>query len=392
MTAISRAQRRVFLPALLASIPFLFSACALPGIDIDTGDFEEVELPEDEVAELKPVLREITPGLVAQLQEQRAAREQASIEAVIDASYETEYSDYEIGPGDVLSVIVWDHPELTNPTNSNQGVEGAGRLVHADGTMFFPYVGSVNVAGRTVIEARRLIADGLSGVIREPQVDVNVIAYRSKHAFVVGNVGRPCRIAITNQPLTVIDALNKCESITRPIAAQTVRIIRGSQVTELDLEDIYLEGAAGPGIELRDGDRVFVEDDTWKRVFVVGEFTEQTALRIPTSGITLAESIAGAGGVNLETANADQIYVIRGLIDADVDHRGAVRANPQPFVYHLDASSAEAFILADQFPLNPRDVVFAPAAGLVDFNRAIGQLVPTVLLLAQGRFLFEGRN
>lgn len=371
----------------------LLSACSLPGIGIDEDNFIKDETTyEGAAAELKPVLRQVTPGLVADLQQEQAVREDASMEAVTSASYEQQYFDYRVGPGDVLSVLVWQHPDLTNPTGSTTGsVESAGRLVHADGTMFFPYVGSIEVADKTVIEIRRMIADGLTRVIREPQVDVRVLAYRSKHAFVVGDVGHPFRISITDQPLTVIDALDQCKSITQPLQAHTVRIIRGDQTREINLDAVFLETGAGPDIELHDGDRVYVEDDTWNRVFVVGEFVKQTAVRIPISGLTLAESITGAGGLNLETVDAGGVYVIRGLIDAEPDNRGRLLANLKPVVYHLDASSAEAFLLADQFPLHPRDVIFASSASLVNFNRAIAQLVPAILLLSNTRFLLEGR-
>ena len=55
-------------------------------------------------------------------------------------------------------------------------------------------------------------------------------------------------------------------------------------------------------------------------------------------------------------------------------------------IYHLDAKSPDAFILAERFPLQPRDVVFVDRAEGIRWNQIIGQIQPTVDLLN----LFDG--
>ena len=91
----------------------------------------------------------ITPRLLKELAPVNAsAKLNSNLEQVIK-NYQ-----YRIGVGDVLNITVWDHPELTTPAGSYRSAAEAGNQVHANGTMFYPYVGSIKVAGLTVGQIR----------------------------------------------------------------------------------------------------------------------------------------------------------------------------------------------------------------------------------------------
>ncbi len=279
---------------------------------------------------------------------------------------------YRIGPRDVLSIIVWGHPDLTVAAGQPTAAEAAGHLVAENGTIFFPYVGSVKVAGKTVVEVREILTQRIKRtLVVDPQVDVRVIAYRSQKVYVTGKVQRPGLLPITDVPLTVIEAVNRAGGLIPDADSINVRLSRNGKVYRIDLLAMYEEGDTSQNRLLKDGDILSIPDRSQRQVFVLGEVAKPSSLLMNKRRMSLTEALGNAGGVDPETSSPARIYVIR-----------ANRNEAE--IYHLNARSPDALLLGEQFQLKPRDVVYVETAAVTRWSRVINQLVPNAFRIGGG--------
>jgi protein involved in polysaccharide export with SLBB domain len=122
---------------------------------------------------------------------------------------------YRVAPSDVLHVNVWQHPEFALESQSAMasaaGVQGAaglpGYLVDPNGRIYFPLIGYVHVADRTLDDVRKIVSDKLEHYIPNPQVNVRVADFRGQKVYVLGEVVKKGFLPINDQQLTIADAL-----------------------------------------------------------------------------------------------------------------------------------------------------------------------------------------
>ena len=291
--------------------------------------------------------------------------------------------DYKIGPGDILSIIVWDHPELTTPAGQYRSADQAGTVVTEDGTIYYPYVGSLQVAGKTTRQVRDLLASRLSKFIEKVQLDVRMAAFRSKRVYVVGEVLKPGLQEVTDIPMTVLEAVNRAGGFGPEADHSRVLLTRKGTTYRVDIQAMYEAGATEQNALLEPGDILNVQDRSFNKIFVLGEVAKPGSLIMTKKRSTLAEALADAGYIAQERSNPKWIYVMRG--DSDV-----------PELFHLDGSSPDSMLLADRFTLRPRDIVYVDAADVVRWNRVVSNILPTAQTLFQvsgTRYpLFGGRQ
>ena len=348
--------------ALALASAWTLAGCAhAPGMALDV---------DSEALKARADLRPIDPATVRALQSAREAARQstAALPAVFAAESSQPY-EYRVAPQDVLRVTVWDHPELTNPSGTTS--ELSGRVVNADGRLFFPYVGSFQAGGRSVQDIQQTITDGLVKVIKRPQVDVSVLLYRGQRVYVSGEVRSPGQVPVTDVPPEMTQVIASAGGFTSEADLTAVTVTRGATQVQLDLQSLYYGGQMRGNIRLRHGDVVNVPERRQAKVFVTGEVIRPTPVLMPRGELTLADALAEAGGVNPLSASAGQLFVIR----------GGAQARPQ--IYHLNAAAPDALLLADRFVLEARDVVYVDAAPVVRWARLINNILPSATVLRE---------
>lgn len=310
----------------------------------------------------------ISPAVIAkQIQEREAVEaKMASVRAAASTEAAAPYS-YLVAPQDVLRVTVWNHPELNNPSGVLNDLQG--RVVNNDGFFFYPYAGQVKAAGRTVKEIRDELAKKLAAVLVEPQVDVSVLTYRGKRAFVMGQVDKPGIVPITDVPLTITDLITQAGGLKPEADLKGSSLMRGGKTLPVDLYALYYQGDVSQNIRLQPGDILTIPENRYNKIFVLGEVTKPQSLIMPRGRLSLAEAVSDSGGFNPLSANAGQLYVIRS------------GSNGRPQIWHLNAAAPDALVLADRFDLQPRDIVYVDPAGVARFGRVVNNIIPTATVI-----------
>ncbi|TAM30281.1 MAG: sugar transporter [Nevskiaceae bacterium] len=347
----------------LFSMFYLAGCSMLPGlhISVDEASGHNVADPY-QVVQVTPEL--IGPLRRLQAQEANPAEQLSQIAA----------GEYVVGPADILQIIVWDHPELTNPFGAvTPDTTKSGQLVAADGTVYFPYVGVFKAAGLTVQQVRSHISNQLAAVINKPQVDVRVASFRSARVQVTGEVQSPGLVTLDDTGKGFLDAINERGGLNLTASRRTALLIRDGRSEEIDIAALLSGSRPSLNPKLKMGDIVHVPDANNDQVFVLGEVAKQGPLIMGQQALTLTEALTKSGGLDKLSSNDAGILVFR----------KPTQENQRPTIFALNMSRAEGLLLAGEFALEPRDVVYVKATKFAQYNQIINQLLPTISTIFQ---------
>ena len=340
---------RAFFPVVVTAI---LSGCTiLPGMSFDDSNAQFEPVKGDPA--VSPIIKTITPQLIQEEQQLAEAEIHADISGIMKPS-----QPYKIGVGDQLAITVWDHPELSMPVASGYTVSDEGRIQ-------FPYAGDFKVEGLDELQARDLLIQRLSNVIKKPEVTLRVMNYRSKRVYMDGEVKTPGIVHIDDIPLTLPEAINRAGGVTAQGDQSRISITRANKTYWVDMTRLMASGIDPSRIMLSNGDMLRVSPREESKVYVIGEVSKHVTLALRNGRLNLNEALGEAGGVNPMSADARQIYVIRNTNDA------------KPLVYHLNGRSPVMLALAENFWLKAGDVVYVDGAPMVRFNRVLNLILPS---------------
>ncbi|ANB71443.1 sugar ABC transporter substrate-binding protein [Paraburkholderia phytofirmans OLGA172] len=288
---------------------------------------------------------------------------------------------YRVGPGDVLQIVVWDHPELAaalgQPTqNSRSSDATAGFLIDENGNVQFPYAGNMHVAGKDTAAIQKDLYSRLSKVYQKPEVTVRVASFRNAQVYVDGEVRTSGAQSLNDIPMSLTMAINQAGGFNATADRSRVELVRNGVVNQINVDDLIKRGRNPSEIYLQPGDLVRVAAREDSGVYVMGEVNKPATVQPMRNGsLTLSQAISDSGSFDSNTAAARQLFVIRNS------------TSESPQIYHLDATSPVAMVLANQFELQPKDIVYVGQGGLVRFNRVLNLLLPAINAAVTGAIL-----
>ena len=342
---------------------------------------------------------------------------------------------YEIGVGDVILLAtksgrgtVEELSGLLAAQNSRQGY-----TVQDDGAIAIPDVGRIQLAGMTLEGAEGAVFQALVENQIDPSFSLEIAEFNSKRVSIGGAVARPTVAPITLTALTLDEALSAAGGInTRDLDFATVRIYRDGELYQIPLSE-YLRRCDLQKTRLTAGDSVFVDTEfqlekaqayfaeqitlaqfrqsarlqalaelqaevalrraslTEERsnfqarealdgidrdyVYLTGEVNKPGRFDLPLGRqASLADALYEEGGFNTETGDPSQIYVLRGATRGD-----------QITAYHLDARNVVNLVKATRFQMRPNDIIFVAEQPVTRWNRALQQMMPSLILAGASR-------
>lgn len=321
------------------------------------------------------------PVIVKHLPTSVVAHQQDVLPAslVAELAGERDGEAYRVGAGDTILVAVYNHPELSIAPYAGAGtLTGGNRLtglvIDNDGTIQFPLIGTVQVAGKTSAELRTFLETELAIYVKEPKVTVQVVFTGSIRYYLLGEFSQP-GLKYSDRPLRLLEALSLGGSVTLQHAnLRGAYVARAGKRLPINFHRLIRQGDLSQNIRLRTGDVVLVPDDSNERAYVFG----------------------GAGGSNPQggvvTFVDGRLNLLQALAQVGFGTTEHVQGKlSETCILRSEADRADLFVVdaarilrgeAAPFELAPGDVVYIPPTWITSWNQVLEQLIPSLTALS----------
>lgn len=269
---------------------------------------------------------------------------------------------YLLAAGDVLGINLWANPEITPPSTS----QSSGFTIDQQGYLSFPLIGRIKATGESLESFSAKLRSRLSTYLKQPDAQVIVLAYGGRKFYVDGAVKAPGQFSISNQSQNIFSALANAGGALDTADMNNILLTRNGKSYHLNLLDLQKNNLSPSKLLLREGDSVHVYTKENRKLYLLGEAGIPSALFIPEQGMSLANAIGEGRGLNPLSSDRTQVYVVRDNAKNNLTN-----------IYHLDLSTIASLALADRFKMQPNDIVYVDASGLVRWNRVLNLLLPS---------------
>jgi len=322
-----------------------------------------------------------------------------------------------VAAGDVLKIRIFEsYDGSIFPTIRGSDAVIPPQRVTDEGTITIPFVGTVQVAGLDLQQIEQRIVTQLGSKAQNPKVVAEIMADRSNTVMISGEVKSPGRFSVLDGTRTILDVVNKAggPAIRNPAQAAQLEVVmrRHDQIV---YKAQYPTLLAGGDIPVQKGDDIVVRTNA--RTFTVlgalrgfdppsqgsqgvqatqgtgtlgvqgpqgnqaeppkpgslgpnnkePETLKSANIEINKQGMTLLDALGAAGGLSDERANKSGVFLFR---------QSDPRVNPggRATIFKLDMAQPVSIFVAQEFGIQPNDVLYVTNAPLYEYNRILSAL------------------
>jgi polysaccharide export outer membrane protein len=291
--------------------------------------------------------------------------------------------DLRIGVSDSVVVTIWEAAAggLFSAAPNQLGISAGSRtatipeqIVARDGTIEVPYAGRLKVAGMRPAEVEQEIVKALAHKAIEPQVVVTISKNLSNTVTVGGEVANGALVPLTSKGDRLLKVIAAAGGIRIPASDAFIRLTRGQRTVSVAYNTLLSHPEEN--IYAMPDDVITVVRDP-QTFTAFGGTGRNAQVPFETTGITLEEAIAKAGGLLDYRADPAGIFLLRFEPTELVKQIAPNRALPSqgnliPVVYQLNLRDANSFFLARSFPMQDKDMLYVANSASDPLQKALG--------------------
>jgi polysaccharide export outer membrane protein len=275
---------------------------------------------------------------------------------------------YVLGPDDLITVSVYQHPELNAPplSGANGYNGGSGALITSGGTVQLPLIGSVHLGGMTVDAAEQLLTSDYGKHIIDPQVSIELAAAQSLRYYLLGAFSSP-GVKYPMHPLTLLEALALGGSVNIAGAdLYQAYVAQGDVKLPVDLYSLIVQGDLTQNIPLASGDIIVVPTDANENVFVFGAVTKPGIVPFNNGSLSLLQALSESG------------LDLPSLTNAELSTVHIIRAGGRSAEFIIVNAAMIINGQAESFELRPGDIIFVPPTPVATWNQVLSEFLPAL--------------
>ncbi|CAE6874025.1 hypothetical protein R69746_08644 [Paraburkholderia aspalathi] len=286
----------------------------------------------------------------------------------------------QLGVGDTIEVSIWEAPPATlfgaAQIDSKGGTTNArvtvlpDQTIGGDGKINVPFAGELQAVGRTPAQLQRDIAARLKNIAHDPQVLVKLSRNATSYVTVVGDVASSNRMPLSARGERLLDALASAGGVKQPVDKITIQVTRGDTVASLPLETVIRDPHQNVPLHAGDVVTALFQPFSFTSLGATGKNQE---INFEAQGITLAQALARAGGLEDSRSDAQGVFIFR-LEDARALPwpNTPVRTTADgkvPVVYRVNLRDPNSFFVAQSFMMDNKDLLYVSNAPIAEVQK-----------------------